>query len=339
MVSIDQSIDEFQFKPKKRLASLPDPIRRLLINPLAFIGLLLLLIFGFMAIAAPYLAPPDQWERRYMMPRDGFSQTPKPPNAEAWATFPPNWKLHPMGTTQGQYDLYYGLVWGARSAWGIALIVIALSLSIGLLMGIPAGYFGGMLDNIIMRFTDIMLIFPFVVWAITLFVIFSHPVEIFGQSIRMDRVVAVIVAIVTFNWVIYARLIRGDILSVKSKDFIMAARALGGSNWRIVTRHVLPNAIYPLLIYASLDVGTIVLNIAFLSFLGLGPPAGFADWGQLISFSRQYVIGSLGQDPFAFWYVIAVPGLAITLFVLAWNLVGDAVRDVMDPRLRGSRAK
>jgi len=324
---------------RRRKFGIPDGVKKLFTNPLSFIGLLLLVFFAFMALFAPYLAPPDDWERRYRMPRDGFSQQPKPPRAEAWETFPPEWKLHPFGTTEGQYDLYYGIIWGARNAFRVGIIVAGLSLAIGLLLGTLAGYFGGWLDDLVMRFVDVMLVFPFIVWAVTLVVIFSHPVELFGQSFTVDRLTAVILALVTFNWVNYARLIRGDLIAAKSKDFILAARALGGNHLRIVRKHLLPNAIYPLLIYASLDIGTIVLNVAALSFLGLGPQRGFADWGQLISFSRQYVIGAPGQNPFEYWYVIVVPGLAITLFVLAWNLVGDAVRDIMDPKLRGGRSE
>lgn len=322
---------------KAKFALLPDPLVKLLKNPVSMSGIVLLLLFGFMAVAAPYLAPPDNWSQRYQMPRDGFSQTPKPPQAEAWATFPPDWHLHPFGTSNGQYDIYYGIVWGARSAFRLGIIIVGLSLSFGLLMGTLAGYFGGLFDDIVMRVIDVLYVFPGIVWTITLLVVFSQPVNFLGVPIRVDRLTSVVIALVSFGWLTYARLIRGDILATKEKDYIQAARAQGASNARIILKHLLPNTIYPVFVVGSLDIGSIVLSIAALSFLGLGPGIGYADWGQLVSFSRQWIIGSYG-NPFEFWYVILFPGAAITLFVLAWNLVGDAVRDIMDPKLRGSRS-
>lgn len=316
---------------------LPEGLIKLWKNPVSATGLVLLLFFAAMALGAPYLAPPDRWSQRYQIPRDGFSPVPKPPVAEAWNTFPPDWRLHPFGTTEGQFDIYYGIIWGARNAFRLGIIIVGLSLLFGLFLGTMAGYFGGWIDELIMRITDVMLIFPSLVWTITLLVILSKPIQIFGLNVRIDRLTAVIVALVSFNWLIYARLIRGDILSAKQKDYVQAARAQGASHSRIILRHLLPNTLYPVIVVGSLDIGSIVLSVAALSFLGLGPGIGFADWGQLISFTRQWIIGVYGS-PFEFWYVILFPGLAITLFVLAWNLVGDAVRDIMDPKLKGKAA-
>jgi peptide/nickel transport system permease protein len=129
----------------------------------------------------------------------------------------------------------------------------------------------------------------------------------------------------------YARLIRGDILTVREREYVTAARVIGTPDWKILARHILPNAIFPTLVVASLDIGTIVITFAALSFLGVGVEPGYADWGQLISFARNWI-----TDLNTYWYIVTFPGLAIVLFVLGWNLVGDALRDVFDPRMRGA---
>jgi peptide/nickel transport system permease protein len=138
-------------------------------------------------------------------------------------------------------------------------------------------------------------------------------------------------AIAVVAWPSYARLMRGEVLRVKEEDYVTSARALGRRPLGVIFRHVLPNAIGPLIIIASLDIGSIVLTAAALSFLGLGADVGYADWGQMISFARDWILGPPGQ-PFYYWYVSFWPGIIIVLFVLGWNLLGDAFRDVLDPR-------
>jgi peptide/nickel transport system permease protein len=140
------------------------------------------------------------------------------------------------------------------------------------------------------------------------------------------------VALIVFGWPTYARLIRGDILVIKEQDYVTAARAIGARDMRILFRHILPNAIFPTLVIASMDIGSYVLSFAALSFLGLGAEPGYADWGQMISFARNW-IPALARYP----HILVYPGIAILLFVMGWNLVGDAFRDIIDPRLAGSR--
>ena len=130
-----------------------------------------------------------------------------------------------------------------------------------------------------------------------------------------------------------ARTIRSSILTIREEDFVKAARALGAGTFKVIFKHILPNAVYPVLILASLDVGAMVLTAAALSFLGLGAQEGYADWGQMVSLARNYIVGPPGQ-PFHYWYVVTIPGLFILFFVLGWNLLGDALRDVFDPKLR-----
>jgi peptide/nickel transport system permease protein len=306
-------------------------------NPLSATGIALILIFLAIAIAAPWLASPRPSLDPYQIPQDLniSSSFPQPPNADAWQTFPPNWQLHPFGTTgTSQYDLYYGAIWGTRTAFKVALIIVGFSLMIGLLIGSLAGFAGGLIDEALMRLVDVFLAFPFLVAVVVLTVVLSQfpPIYIPILHIAMTGVWVVVVAITLVNWVTYARLVRGDILSAKEKDYVQAARAVGASNFRIIRRHLLPNTIYPVLVYASLDFGSQLITVAALSFLGLGSPLGYADWGQLVNNAQQWVVQGGGTQ---FWYTLMVPAVFIALFVLAFNLIGDGVRDIFDPQLRG----
>ncbi|AKG53783.1 dipeptide transport system permease protein DppC [Dehalogenimonas sp. WBC-2] len=289
-------------------------LRTLKKNPLSVVGIILVLGFLIVAVFAPVIAPtPEGQIDSYMIPRDGFTITPQPPSAE-----------HQFGTTQGQYDIFYGVVWGTRTAFQIGLIVIGVVLVIGIFLGSIAGYFGGVIDEIIMRITDIFLAFPSLILAMAITLAL-------GPS-----VVTIMIALIVVSWPSYARLIRGDILAVREEDYVQASRGIGSSSFRIILRHVLPNSIYPALVVASLDIGAVVLSAAALSFLGLGVPEGYADWGQMINFSRNWIIGT-PDNVFEYWYTVAIPGLFIFLFVLGWNLLGDAFRDILDPRLSKGR--
>jgi peptide/nickel transport system permease protein len=284
--------------------------RQLVKNPLSMVGVVVVGIFIVIAIFAPLIAPtPPGHADAYMIPRDGFSAQPRPPDAQ-----------HPFGTTEGQYDIFYGVIWGARSAFRVALVVIGITILIGIVLGSLAGYFGGVLDEVIMRITDVFMAFPWLILAMAI-------VAALGPSLK-----SVMIALCAVWWPSYARLIRGDILQVREEDYVEAARGLGASSGRVITRHVLPNAIYPALIMASLDIGAVVLAAAALSFLGLGAPEGYADWGQLTQFAQGWIIGPL-HDPLKYWYAVVIPGAFIFFFVLGWNLLGDAFRDIFDPRL------
>jgi peptide/nickel transport system permease protein len=241
--------------PESPRRSLPHWLRALLRNPVSIVGLVISLAFALVALLAPVLAPPATPGQSYAIPRDGFTPQPQAPSAQ-----------HPFGTTEGQYDLYYGVIWGTRTAFRI-----------GLLSGI--------------------------------------------------------IALVVFSWPSYARLIRGDVLAVKQRDFVVASQALGAPGWFTLIRHVVPNAIYSLLVVTSLDIGTYVLTFAALSFFGLGAEHGYADWGQLLSFARNWI-----PNLSTYRYILVFPGLALLLFVLGWNVVGDAFRDALDPKMRGYRA-
>ncbi len=285
-------------------------VRQLVKNPLSLAGIIILVVFAILAIFAPLIAPvPEGHRDAYMIPRDGYSATPQPPSDE-----------HVFGTTEGQYDIFYGVIWGTRSAFRVGLVVIGIVVAIGIVLGSVAGYFGGILDEIIMRITDIFLAFPALILAMAI-------VAAIGPSLR-----SVMIALIAVSWPSYARLIRGDILQVREEDYIEASRGLGASSGRVIIRHALPNSIYPTLVMASLDIGAVVLAAAALSFLGLGAPEGYADWGQLTSFARNWIVGPPGNS-LKYWYAVTIPGLFILFFVLGWNLLGDAFRDILDPRL------
>ncbi len=290
-----------------------DFTKRMKRNPLSVMGFSIIALFVTIAILAPVLAPPTAGTRDpYLIPHEGFAPDPLPPHLG-----------HPLGTTGNQYDLYYGIVWGTRTAFRVAIVVVAISVAIGVLLGSLAGFYGGRIDELVMRTTDVFLAFPGLVLAVVV-------TAVLGKG--LDKVMF---AIAVVGWPGYSRLLRGDILSVKQRDYVEAARAAGGNDLRIIFRHVIPNAIYPVLVVAAFDMGVIVLVAAALSFLGLGAEVGYADWGQLINMSRSWILGVPGNT-FIYWHTVVFPGVAIFLFVLGWNLLGDAFRDILDPRLRGS---
>lgn len=300
--------------PTRLQVRLPQWAIILIHNPVSIAGLLIVIGFIGIAILAPALAPPSIPGQPYQIPRDGFLAQPQPPGP-----------AHPFGTTQGQYDLYYGVVWGTRTAFKIGLIVTGSTVLIGGTLGAVSAYVGGWLDEIAQRLVEIILAFPFLLAALTLAAVLVPKLH--------NGILSGMIALIAFAWPPYARLIRGDVLAVKQRDYVLAAHAVGVPGRRILIRHVLPNAIYSLLVVASLDIGNYVLTFAALSFLGLGAEQGYADWGQLLSFARNWI-----PDLFSYWYIVVYPGSALLLFVLAWNLIGDAFRDALDPKLRGHRA-
>jgi peptide/nickel transport system permease protein len=288
-------------------------IRQLFTRPTSLAGIIILLAFIVIAVGAPVLAPPENPDRPMQIPRDGYRSEPQAPSSE-----------HIFGTTEGQYDVYYGVIWGTRTAFRVGLLITGATMLIGLAVGSLAAYYGGAVDDILMRIVEIVQAFPFLLAALTLAAILRARLGV--------GLAAAMLALIAFGWPTYARLIRGDILVTKEQDYVTAARAVGASDFRILFRHIIPNAIFPTLVIASMDIGSYVLSFAALSFLGLGADPGYADWGQMISFARNW-IPALAKYP----HILIYPGLAILLFVMGWNLIGDAFRDIIDPRLSGSR--
>jgi len=305
----------------------------LLKTPASIVGFILIFLFIVIGLAAPVLAPPLNPDDPYKIPRDGFSSEPQAPMSP-WTrktpTLPSWWEpvmktdhwVHIMGTSQGQYDIYYGVIWGVRTAFRTGITVVVSTVLIGIIVGSVSAYYGGLVDNIIMRIVDVFLTLPFILAALIMASVLTPKI---GRSL-----LPAIIALISFGWMGYARVIRGDILSIKERDYIMAARVIGVQDSRILFRHIIPNAIFPTLVLASLAIGDVVLSFAALSFLGIGTEVGYADWGQVLSFARNWIT-SLDK----YWFIIAYPGGTLLLFVMSWNLVGDAMRDVLDPRMRG----
>lgn len=336
-----RTIDEVALKPKGRFEELVGPeayriLHGLVTNPMSVTGIGIIAIFAVIALLAPVLAPPPNSRDSYLVPRDGFGPNPAPPGS-LWAVRPPPlpfwWQsvfhtdqwVHIMGTSSGQWDIWYGVIWGTRTAFRVGIVITFSTVVIGMIIGSLAAYYGGWLDEVLMRITEIFIAIPFFMAAL----IFA---AVITPRIGKGELPATI-ALIVFGWMSYARLIRGDILALKERDYIMAARVIGAKDSRILLKHIIPNAVYPTLVIASLDIGTYVLSFAALSFLGIGTEVGHADWGQILAFARNYIPALA-----TYWYILFFPGLAVVFFVLGWNLVGDAVRDIMDPRMRGRGA-
>jgi peptide/nickel transport system permease protein len=314
-------------------------LRGLVTNPLSVAGMILVTVFLLLAVLAPVLAPPVRisgnpiWAIGIDLPRDGYGPEPQPPGA-AWTRSVPDipfwyraltgndeW-VHLMGTAAYQYDIFYGVVWGARTALFAGIVVTSTTVVIGLIVGSISAFYGGWIDDLLQRITEIFMAFPFLLAALMLSAIL---VPKMGRSIWPPTI-----ALIVFGWMRYARVIRGEILVAKERDYVMAGRVIGAKDSRLILRHILPNTIYPILVLASFRLGDAVLSFAALSFLGVGTQEGFSDWGQIISFARDWIL-SLDTH----WYIIVFPGAALILFGLGWNLIGDAMRDILDPRLRG----
>ncbi len=307
-------------------------ITGLLKTPASIMGFILIGVFILIAIFAPVIAPPVGSDP-YKIPRDGFGGEPKPmgtawtrnvPDVPFWykpLTGNDEW-IHLLGTAQGQYDIFYGIIWGTRTAFRTGFIVVVSTFLIGIIIGSIAGFYGGVVDNIIMRVVDVFMTLPFILMALIMAAVLT---PVIGKSLLPS-----IIALISFGWMGYARIIRGDILSIKERDYVLAARIVGVRDSRVLFKHILPNAIFPTLVLASLAIGDVVLSFAALSFLGIGTQVGYADWGQVLSFSRNWITSLQ-----TYWYIVVWPGITLVLFVMGWNLVGDAMRDVLDPRMRG----
>ena len=305
-------------------------LKKLFSNATSLVGIILLIFFIIIDIYAPAINPPLS-DDPYQIPRMSWDVDPQPPGSlmsdnmkEAYEFMEKKvkWEKAICGTAEGGYDIFYGLIWGTRTAFKIGIITVLISMFIGLILGSISAYFGGWIDEILMRITDIFLSFPFLVAAVVL-------TTVLGRG--LDKVM---IALISFGWMGYARLIRGSILSTKEETYVMAAKALGVNDTKIIWKHLLPNTIFPVLVQGSMNIGSMVITAAALSFLGVGAPVGYADWGQMVSFARNWIIGSPGNAG-QYWYAVFYPGIFIVLFVLSWNLIGDTLRDILDPRLRG----
>ncbi|WP_248516367.1 ABC transporter permease [Salinarchaeum laminariae] len=229
---------------------------------------------------------------------------------------------HPMGTDQNGRDLFSRVLIGGRYSISIGFIVVGLTASFGMVYGAIAGYYGGWVDEILMRIVDTIFAFPGLVLALVI-------VTMLGKGYW-----ELILAFSLFGWAGYARIIRGEILQVKQQEYVTAAKALGAGDFSVIFRHIVPNAMAPLIVQASLSIGTVVIGVAALGFLGLGMPPGTAEWGTMLDSTRQTLIqGPGGSIP---WWATVYPGGAIFLFVMSMNMIGDGVNDALDAQEVGN---
>lgn len=292
--------------------------RRLLSRPGLVLGVLIILAFAITALSAPVIAAPEG-DNPYVIPRDGYLVQPQPPSTS-----------HPLGTLEKQYDVLYGLVWGARVAFKIGLSVTIGRALIGVFLGLVSGYYGGLLDAVIMRITDSFLAFP-IVPAAMLMLAFLGPTVIGGSMGGVD--LTIVMTLITFGWMQYARLVRGNVLAERGKEYVEAVVAVGARTPRIILRHLLPNVHQGLFVLLASDVGGMVVLATVFTFLGLSGGRGAADWGWMLNVSRNWIVGT-PSNAFEYWYTYVPVSMAVVFFTIGWSLMGDGLRDVLDPRLR-----
>ncbi|MDQ3461938.1 MAG: ABC transporter permease [Actinomycetota bacterium] len=265
-------------------------------NKLAMVGLFIILVLVVAAVFAPLIAPYEITERV----RDDRSLGP---NA-----------THYFGTDRIGQDVFSKVVYGARLSLKVGILAVTLSLVIGVLLGAIAGFFGGFIDTVIMRITDMFLAIPYIILAVAIATIFGR-----GEN-------SVIIVLGSTGWLAIARIVRSSFLGLKQQEYVEAATSLGFSKRRIMFRHILPNALQPIIVYGTIAVGTVVLSEAALSFLGVGVQAPDTSWGLMINEGRRDITNSP--------HLLYFPGGAIFVTVLAFVFVGDGLRDALDPKLK-----
>lgn len=287
--------------------------RRLFRRKSAIVGMVILGILIFVALTAEWLAPYDPIQS--MLDVDDYPGTPvkrSPPCIHAFGC-PEDQAQHIMGLDGNIRDEFSRILYGARLSLWIGLSTVTFAIIIGSVLGALSGYFGGWLDNTVMRGMDVLLAFPSLLLAIAI-------VTVLGPGLQNALLAIGIVSIPA-----YARVVRASVLSVREMEFVSATRALGGSNLQVLFRRILPNALTPLIVYGTLGIATAILDAAALSFLGLGAQPPTPEWGAMLGAERNQV--------FTAPHLVFFPGIAIALTVMAFNLLGDGLRDALDPRL------
>jgi peptide/nickel transport system permease protein len=278
--------------------------RTFLLSKTATLGALIFVLFLFIALLAPILAPHDpalQDLQRRLAPPVGLGM--EKASLE-----------YPLGNDNLGRDILSRLLVGSRVSLVVGVSTILLASSVGSLIGAVSGFYRGLLDNIVMRLVDIWMAFPSLLLAIA-----------FGAALGPGLFNLVLALSLTI-WVVYCRVVRAEVLSIRERDYVVAARAMGASDLRIILRHVLPNVLAPILVISTLQMGVVIISEASLNFLGVGVQSSVPTWGGMLSDGREFM-----RDA---WWLATFPGLAISIVVLGVNLLGDGLRDALDPRLR-----
>ncbi|HJH30548.1 MAG TPA: ABC transporter permease [Methanosarcinaceae archaeon] len=273
-----------------------DNIRRLSDSRPATVGAIIIMLLCFIAVFAPQLSP----------------NNPTTACLEDRLISPLTVPEYPLGTDHLGRCVLSRLLYGARISLIVGIIVVGISAMIGIALGVISGYYGGVIDAVIMRFVDATLSFPSIFLAVTI-------AGLLGRGLP-----SVIIALIVVDWTAYARISRGSVLSLKETEFVESARSLGASDCYIMTRHILPNIIGPVIVIGTLGMAYVILSAAALSFLGFGPQPPTPEWGAMLNAGRMY----MRTEP----YLTIIPGIAIMVMVLAFNLLGDGLRDILDPK-------
>lgn len=269
--------------------------RFLVANRLNLVGVIIVLVFLFLSLFGPLITPYDPYAQ------DITGSKLLPPSSS-----------HLMGTDELGRDIFSRIIVGTRISLQVALVVLVFAVTFGTLIGSIAGYFGGIVDEVLMRFTDMFLAFPALILAIAI-------ASTLGRELKWTMV-----ALSTVFWPWYARLVRAQILSIRERDFVTAGESIGLSGPRLLFKHILPNAVAVIIIQLTLDVGYAILATSSLSFIGLGAQPPSPEWGTMMSTARNYFREA--------WWYTTFPGLALTLTVFAFNVLGDGLQDALDPR-------
>jgi oligopeptide transport system permease protein len=287
-----------------------EAMHRLLQNRLAVVSIF---VVGFIALAA--IVGPS-----LIYHATGFTYDYIPPDSSLVKSFPPSW-THPMGTDNEGRDMLARVLLGGRISLMVGIISTFVSLVIGIAYGATAGYAGGKLDEVMMRLVDILFAIPYMMIVIVL-------LALFGGHNALGQLFLLFAALGAVSWLTMARIVRGQVISLKNQDFVMAARATGVRQWKIILRHLVPNTLGPVIVYATLEVPAVMLLESFLSFLGLGVQAPLASWGSLASEGIQNIA--------VFPWQLIFPGVTMALTLFSLNFVGDGLRDALDPQTRRS---
>src|SRR5215510_2003507 len=285
-------------------------MHRLLQNRLAVMGIVVVSFIALSAIVGPTL----------IYHATGFTYDYIPPDSNLVKSFPPSW-THPMGTDNEGRDMLARVLLGGRISLMVGIISTIVSLVIGIAYGATAGYAGGKIDEVMMRIVDILFAIPYMMIVIVL-------LALFGSHNALGQLFLLFAALGAVSWLTMARIVRGQVISLKNQDFVMAARATGVRQWKIILRHLVPNTLGPVVVYATLEVPAVMLLESFLSFLGLGVQAPLASWGSLASEGIQNIA--------VFPWQLVFPGVTMALTLFSLNFIGDGLRDALDPQTRRS---
>jgi len=314
MATISRPVPGTLVRPKRSAGLWADAWSRLRKNRLAIFGLVLVILLLLTGVFGPIVAP---WDYK--------TQDLKAVAAAGGGPLPPFSPGHLLGTDQLGRDLFSRLLDGARISVSVAFVVQIVILAIGVPVGALAGWFGGRLDNLLMRFTDIIYAFPDLLFIILLSVAFRQTA--FGQA--MDGLLMVFVAIGITSWVTVARLVRGQLLALKETEFVEAARAIGVKDRKIVTRHLLPNGMGPIIVAITLGIPGAILAESTLAYIGIGVQPPRASWGSLIAEGQKWIRSEA--------HLVTFPAIAIALALIGFTFLGDGLRDALDPKLKGKQ--